>query len=192
MQETNDLQEYLRKEKAKITLPFVVALVGVLIAVIALLLPYMTAVGDLAEYIEKYPDVILEETVGLTTSDFANVSMISVRNLVASVYGKDNGSFVAGIVIVFGIFLALTALFVVLKKPIGAMIFSLPAYGVFFVLNSLMKEFHIAADKYAWGIGYYAMTISIIAIFVGAVWMLVTKIMIKRQAKKAMMASLIE
>ncbi len=49
-----------------------------------------------------------------------------------------------------------------------------------------MKDDFISADTYAWGIGYYTMTIAIAAIFAGAVWMLVTKIIMKRKAKKTM------
>ena len=192
MKEKNEVQENVGSKKLRITLPFVVSLVGILITVISLLLPYITAVGDLAKYIEKFPDVILEETLGLTTDDFANVSIISVSNLITSVYGEDNGAITNAIVLAFGGFLALTALFVFLKKPIATMIFDLLAYGTFFVLNSLMKEFYIAADKYAWGFGYYAMMISIVAVFVCAIWMLIAKIIMKRQAKKAMASNSIE
>ena len=152
----------------------------------------MTAVGKLDEYIEKHPDVILEDTLGLTTGEFAKVSVISIGNLVTSVYGQDNGTFTNAIILVFGGLLALTALFAIFKKPIAIMIFDLLAYGAFFVLNHLTKELFIAADKYARGIGYYTMLIAIVAIFVGAVWMLVNKIMIKRQAKKTMVFDSIE
>lgn len=40
----------------KLKLPFVVVLIGVLVLIVGIFLPYMTAVGDMAEYIEKNPD----------------------------------------------------------------------------------------------------------------------------------------
>lgn len=177
--------QQLERKKPKIMLPFVTTLVGVLIMAIALFLPYMTAVGEMAEYIEKYPDRMEIASLELTAGDLENIPVVSVGNIITAVYGEDDGTIGNMIVMVFGGFLALAALFVVLKNPIAVMIFDLLAGGVFFFLNFLMKEDFIAADKYAWGLGYYTVIVAVVAIFAGAVWLLVTKVSLKREAKRA-------
>ena len=193
MDETRpDSIQISERKKPKITHPFIATLIGVLIMVIALFLPYMTAVGDMAEYIEKYPDRVEIESLEMTASDLANIPIISVSNIITGVYGEDDGQIANIIVMVFGGCLALTALFAILKKPIAVMIFDLLAGGVFFFLNFLMKEDFISADKYAWGIGYYAILIAAIAIFAGAIWLLVTKVSLKREAKRLAKANTME
>ena len=60
-----------------------------------------------------------------------DISVVSVSKLITGVYGEDDGTIANIIVMVFGGFLALTALFVILKKPIAAVIFNLLTYGTF-------------------------------------------------------------
>ena len=166
----------------KLKLPFVVALIGVLILIVGMFLPYMTAVGDMAEYIEKNPDRVEIKELDLTASDLKDISVVSVRQLITGVYGQDDGVIANVIVMVFG-GLALTALFTILKKPIAVMIFDLFTCGTFAFLNFLMKEDFIDPDKYAWGIGYYAIVIAFAIVFAGAIWMLVKKIAAKKEMK---------
>ena len=170
----------------KLAVPFVVTLVGVLIVVMALFLPYMTAVGEMAEYIEKFPDRIEIASLNLTAGDMKNISVMSVSKLITGVYGEDDGLVANVIVFTFGGFLALTALFTILKKPIGIMIFDLLSFGTFVFLNSLMKEDFIRADKYAWGVGYYIILIMILVVFASAVWLLVKKIAEKKKLPDAL------
>lgn len=193
MDETRpDSNQILERKNPKITLPFVATLIGVLIMVIALFLPYMTAVGDLAEYIEQNPDRIEVESLELTAGDLANIPVVSVGNIETCVYGEDDGTIANVIVMVFGGFLVLTALFVILRRPIAVMIFDLLAGGVFFFLTFLIRKDFIDADKYAWGIGYYATIIAAVVILAGAIWLLVTKISSKRESKRAAITNPIE
>ena len=193
MDETRpDSTQISERKKPKITHPFFATLIGVLVMVIALFLPYMTAVGDMAEYIEKYPDRIEIESLEMTASDLASIPIISVSNIITGVYGEDDGQIANIIVMVFGGCLVLTMLFAILKKPIAVMIFDLLTGGVFFFLNFLMKEDFISADKYAWGIGYYIILIAAIAIFAGAIWLLATKVSLKREAKRLAKANTVE
>ncbi|MCC8080115.1 MAG: hypothetical protein LIO57_08705 [Oscillospiraceae bacterium] len=84
---------------------------------VLLFLPYMTAVGDMAEYIEQYPDRVEIEDLELTASGLANIPVVSASNIITGVYGEDDGTIANVIVLVFGGLLVLTALFVILKKP---------------------------------------------------------------------------
>lgn len=162
----------------KLIIPFIVALIGVLVMIAAMFLPYMTAQGKLAEYIELIDSTELEiENVS------PSPSVISVSKVISTIYGEDDGKIAEIIVLVFGGFVALTALFVLFKKPIAIMIFDLLAFGSFSFLNFAMKEDFIDPDKYAWGIGYSVMHVAIAVIFAAAIWMLVKKIIAKRELK---------
>ncbi len=167
----------------KLKVPFIVTLVGVLVMCIGVFLPYLTAVGEIAEYIERNPNRIESKELNLTSGDLKDVPLISVNKLIACIYGEDDGIVAVVIISVFGGFLALAALFTFLKKPVAIMIFDLLTCGAFLFLNAAMKEDFIDPDKYAWGIGYYAIIISGIAIFSGSIWMLVKKILTKRALK---------
>lgn len=167
----------------KLKLPFIVALIGVLVLVVGMFLPYMTAVGELAEYIEKYPDSIEIEEFAMTASDLKDIPMMSMGRIATSAYSEEEGILFNVIVIVFASLSALTALFVILKKPIAVMIFELIAFGSFTVLNMATKADFFGADKYAWGIGYYAIVIAFAIVFAGAIWMLLKKIAAKKKLK---------
>ena len=175
----------------KLVLPFIVALIGVLILVIGMFLPYITAVGEMGEYIEKYPDRIEIKDLELTASDLKDIPVISVSQIITGIYGEDDGAIANVIVMVFGGFLALTALFVILKKPIAITIFDLLAFGSFSFLNYAMKEDFIDPDKYAWGIGYHIIQVSIAVVFAAAIWMLVKKIIATRELKAKTIVELV-
>lgn len=170
----------------KLVRPFIVALIGVVVIIAAMFLPYMNAQGKLAEYIELLDSIELEEE-----NISATPSVVSVSKVITTVYGEDDGKIAEIIVLVFGGFVALTALFVILKKPIAIMIFDLVAFGSFSFLNFAMKEDFIDPDKYAWGIGYTIIQGAIAVVFATAIWMLVKKIIIKRELKATPITELV-
>lgn len=153
----------------KLNLPFLVALIGIVIMIAAMFLPYLSAVGIAAELIEA------AESLGQNTGITANASLVSVSGVYGAIFGEDDGMVAQIIVIVFIGFVALTTLFVLLKKSIPVIVFDLIAGGVFAFLSTAMSKDLIGEDKYAWGIGYYLILIAAIAVFVGAVWMIVAK-----------------
>ena len=167
----------------KLKLPFIVVLIGVLLLIVGMFLPYMTAVGGLAEYIEKYPDSIEIEEFDMTASDLKDIPMMLMGRIAASAYNKEEGTLFNVIVIVFASLSVLMALFAILKKPIAVMIFELITFGSFAVLNLATNADFIGSDKYAWGKGYYASIIAFAIVFAGAVWMFIKKIITKKELK---------
>lgn len=182
MNEQTDLQEPATRKRSPTTLPFLVTLIGVLILVIALFLPYMSASGELARRIQESPDWLEDASLGLTRSDFSHVSLISVSKIITAIYSSRDGAIAKTIIFGFCGLLALTALFVILKKPIAVLIFELLTCSVFLFLNSLMKSTLIGADHYVWGVGYYAVILASIALIAGSVWLLIVKSNMKRHA----------
>lgn len=167
----------------KIKLPFIVVLIGVVVLIVGMFLPYMSASGEMAEYIEANPDRIEIKDLGLTASDLKDIPLISVSKLITGIYGEDDGAIANVFVLVFSGFLALTALFTIFKKPIAIIIFNLFTCGTFALLNFSMKEDFIDPDKYAWGIGNYAITFAFFVVLAGAIWMFVKKIIAKKELK---------
>ena len=167
----------------KLKLPFVVVLIGVLILIVGMFLPYMTASGKTAEYIEKYPDSIEIEEYDMTASELKDIPMMFMGRVAASAYNEEEGILFNAIVIAFASLSALTTLFVLLKKPIAVIIFELITCGSFAVLNLATNVDFIGLDKYAWGIGYYVILSAFAIVFFGAIWMLVKKIITKKELK---------
>ena len=119
MNETKKTIKAMVKKNHKLKLPFILTLASVLIMSIALFLPYLTAVGDMAEYIEKYPDRIEVESLGLTASDLKNVPLISAGSIVTGVYGEEDGEIANGIVLALVVALAITTMFTFFKNIIA-------------------------------------------------------------------------
>lgn len=168
-------------DKAKIL--FIVSLIGVFVMILGMFLPYMTAVGDLAEYINGNPDRIESYDPDLTAGDLKNISVISASKVATAAYGEAEGTFINVVVFMFGAFLALTTLFTVLKKPIPTIVFDVLTCGIFVLFSNIMKyDFH-GSDKYAWGIGFYAILLGFVIVLVGSIWMLVNKVLSGKKPK---------
>ncbi len=165
----------------KLRMPLVISLIGFLILIISIFLPYLTAVGEMAEYIEAFPNVVVIDEQNVTVKDLENVSFISVSTLIESIWGEDDAQISDIFLIVFGVFALLTTVFVFFKKPIIAIICDLLTCGTFIFFSVLMKEDFVGTDKYEWGLGSLVTLIAIVIIFIGLVWMLISKIIYKRK-----------
>ena len=165
----------------KLKLPLIVALIGVLILIVGMFLPYMSAVGRMAEYIEKYPDSVGIKEYDMTAADLKDIPMIYLGRVAASAYSEEEGALFHAFVIVFAVLSVLTALFAILKKPIAVMIFGMITCGAFGILNWAAETDFIDPDKYRWGVGYYAIAIAFAVVLAGAIWMLVRKIAAKKE-----------
>ena len=175
----------------KILIPFVAALVGAIIMLATVFLPYATATEDYAEVLGSYPDEIVYEELDMTAKDIMNISMVEYAivygNLSEQFWGDAaHGIMYVVLVALIGGFSLLAVLFAVLKKPIAVMIFDILAFGVFSLQNwDYTDRGVIPSSSYDWGAGYYIFYIAAVIVLVGAVWMLVTKIRTKRQLKAA-------
>lgn len=176
--------ENIKITNNKMLISTVVSLIGVLILIIAMFLPYMTAVGQMADYIEAFPDVVVIEEQNVTIKDLEKVPFISVSKLVESIWGEDDAQIVDIFLIVFGSFTVLTTIFIFFKKPILTMICDIFTCGTFILLSVLLKEDLIGADKYTWGVGLLLILIAVAVILIGSVWMLVSKIIQKKRTHK--------
>lgn len=175
----------------KLLIPFVIALVGTVFMFITIFLPYATAKNEYAEKMNTYPDEIVYEELNITSKDMINISMVEYAKIYSKlseqIWGTTAyGIFYVALVALIGGFSLLSVLFTVLKKPIAVVIFSLLSFGVFSMQNfDYSDRGVIPSNTYGWGVAYYIFYIAFAMALIGAVWMLVSKIIQKKQQKSA-------
>lgn len=171
------------KKSNKTLLPFIVMLVGSLLLVTTLFLPYTSAVGDYAESLEAMPDMVVYDEADMTAADMTDVSMFDY----VRIYGSMLDTYSAGIinivlVVIIGVFAVLDVLFSVLRKGVPVIVFSILGTIVFLIQNWDFTDRGVAPSvRYDWGIAYYVFFAAALITLAGAVFMVVCKV----QAKKS-------
>ena len=164
----------------KLTIPFIIALVGAMMMTACVFLPYSTATEEQVEWIEKYPDTLAFEEVGLYARDLKNVSLVKYAQIYFCL-SEEFGIFYIVLVALVGVGALIAALFVLGKKPIGSILFGALSCGVFYLLNQdFVNRGVISSDSYDWGITHTLFPIATAALLVGAVWMFVRKVIVKK------------
>ena len=173
----------------KLFIPFISALIGTILMVVTVFLPYATAIDDHAENIKENPDAIVYEELDMTAQDMMNISMVEYANVYSNLadqlFGDSSyGVFYVVLVALIGGFSLLTVLFSFLKKPIAVIIFDILAFGVFSIQNwDYTDRGVIPSSSYDWGAGYYIFYVAALITLVGAIWLLVNKIRNKKLCK---------
>lgn len=169
--------------------PLIVALCGVIMLIAAFFLPYAAAESDYKEWLADHGDGMYAEEIGMTNSDAINISPLeflriyiygasnSVRNKAVSVECVVMLSLIAG-------FTLLCTLFATLRKPVPLMIFDIFTLATLSMMNfDLEYRGIIPNSNYNWGAAKYIYFIGFAVTFVGAVWLLITKIIAKKSRK---------
>lgn len=175
--------------KNKLLIPFIVTVIGTLLMVVTVFLPYATAIDDHAENIKENPDAVVYEELDMTAQDMMNISMVEYANVYSNLadqlFGDPSyGIFYVVLVALIGGFALLAAFFAFLKKPIAVIIFSVLSFGVFSLQNwDYTDRGVIPSSSYDWGTGYYVFYVAAVVTLVGAIWLLVNKILTKKQSK---------
>ena len=172
----------------KLLFPFLAMLIGSLMLVVTLFLPFASATEDYKERLEEYSDSMYVEELDMTNEEAINISLFEFARIysVAAEMGMSKGVSIACMVIIaaFGAFALLTLLFSVLKKPIPAIIFNLLAFAVFRITKWDFEDRGVIPNSnYDWGMAQYICYIGIVVVMVGAVALLVVKIKDKKQRK---------
>ncbi len=170
-------------------IPFIIALVAALFMVVSIFLPYSSATETHAETIKENPDVIVYKDPDITSGELLDISMFEYARIYAllseDLYGNAAvGFFYVAMVGLIGGFALLNLLFVSLKKPIPGIVFSVLAFAVFLLQNWDYTDRGVVPSRsYEWGIGYYVFFAVAVIALAGNIWMLVEKILLKKQAK---------
>lgn len=165
--------------------PFWITLAGALLMAVMLFLPYATATEDFEEELMESPEQTYSMSTEMTNEEVVNLSLFDYLKIdcAGMDYAVTKAVAIANLVIisVFGVFVLLTILMAVLKKPIATIVFDVLAIIAFAVINfDFSSRGIISNGKYNWGIANY-LTYALGAIVIaGAVWLFIEK----RKAKK--------
>lgn len=177
--------------KQRTIFPFIVALVGALVMAACVFLPYSTATTERAEWIDNYPDTVVMEEMDLTAADMKNVSLVKYAHIyytMSEEYWHDStiGIFYIVLVTMVGGGALIAALFASARKPFWCLVFGALSTGVFRLLNyDFTDRGVVPSDSYAWGIAHTIFPIAATVAMLGALWMLIQKIIVKRKIKAA-------
>ncbi len=161
-------------------IPFILAILGSLLMIITLFLPFSTATEDFKAEINKNPEFVIYEDIDLKAKDVVNRSMIDYakvyRSMSNRLFATNEGIIYVGIVATIGIFALIALISSVFKKATPTIIFAILSFLVFAFLSfDFYHRGEIPSDSYNWGFGYYIFYVATIITLVGAIWLLVVK-----------------
>lgn len=163
--------------------PTMVALLGAVLMVLCVFLPYSTVTDEREEWIDKHPDTMAVEEMNLTSAEVKNVSMVRYAYIYNTIWHESAVGMLAAL-IMGGALVA--ALFAWGRKPIGALIFGGLSYGVFCLMNlEFTDKGIIPSDSYDWGLAHSLLPIAAAILVAGVIWMFVEKIIVKKQLKQS-------
>lgn len=181
----------IKTKDNKLFISLSIILIGSIVMFITIFLPYATANEEYAEKCKAYPDQIVYEEMDMTAKDMINISMVKYAKIYSNISeqiwnNSSYGIFYVVMVALIGIFSLLSFLFSLLKKPIAVTLFSLLSFGVFSIQNfDYTDRGVIPSNAYSWGSAYYIFYIAFAVTFIGAICMLVSKIIQNKKQKQA-------
>lgn len=172
----------------RIKIPFLITLIGSVLLLVMILLPYASAKDDYKEYLKSEPKNYYVSEIKMTNASAVNISMLEYCRIYAETARQGIYKEVSIICIVlislFTFLSLLTLLMSLLKKAIGIIIFDLLALAIFWLIHfDYADRGVLPTNSYGWGIANYLTYIAGIAIAMGAVWLFVEKRKFKHLAK---------
>ncbi|MFR7425648.1 MAG: hypothetical protein ACLUUF_01660 [Bifidobacterium pullorum] len=153
---------------------------GPLIEIIALFLPY--AVAKDMEYATYVTDETGMNAINPSMVDFIRIYMSSDIEFVAG----GQAYLTLGITVAIGVFALLAFLFAMLRKPIAAMVFDVLSMLAFALQNYDFSDRGVVpSDAFAWGWGMYLYVAAFILTVVCAIWTMIDRRRMRKQAAAA-------
>lgn len=153
---------------------------GPLIEIIALFLPY--AVAKDMEYATYVTDETGMNAINPSMVDFIRIYMSSDIEFVAG----GQAYLTLGITVAIGVFALLAFLFAMLRKPIAAMVFDVLSMLAFALQNYDFSDRGVVpSDTFAWGWGMYLYVVAFILTVVCAIWTMIDRRRMRKQAAAA-------
>ena len=168
--------------------PVLITIIGAILLLLMLLLPYASATEDYEERLMKYADEMYVEEIGMTNADAVDISLLEFGRMYAEAVRqglhKEMSIACIAIISIFTGCAVLTLLMTLIKKPIGIIIFDLLTMGAFWIICFDFEDRGvIPSSSFDWGIVYYLVYGIGVIIFAGAVWLFIEKRKAKKLAK---------
>ncbi len=173
--------------KKQLTVPAMIALIATVLMITSVFLPYGVAIDERAEWIEEHPDYVVYKDMNITASDMKNVSILEYTRIYYTLcdefwHDSSYGAFYLAIFCLIVGLSAIAGLFALGRKPIGTILFALMAMGVFQIQNTDYTMRGVLPNTYYdWGIAHSLFPTAVAVAIVASVWMLVKKIIVKKQ-----------
>lgn len=166
--------------KRKMLCPFIITLIGAILMLVMLLLPYASANSEHKDYLIEYSDDMYVQEIGMTNSEAVNISLVEFVRIYSEAINEDMNKETSivciAIIAIFAVFALITIILTLLKKPIGIIISDLLAMVIFSIIHFDFKDRGVIPNRsYDWGITNYFTYIVGGVIIIGAVWMLIAK-----------------
>lgn len=175
-------------KKKIIVVSFLAMLIGSIMLIITLFVPFASATDDHREYLEKYENTVSIEELDITNEQLLDVSLFKFARIYFALSGmeisRDISISCIAMISVFAFFALLTLLFSILRKAIPVIIFDLLTFVVFRIIQWDFEDRGVISNsKYDGGIALYIGYIGVVIVMAGAVTLLVMKIKNKKQRK---------
>ena len=173
--------------KIKLLIPFIIALIVSLIAIVSFFLPYISSAEEYREYLESQGDKHASDSVDMTYRDMKDISLFEYAKTYFQggkeiLHDETAGIFYGVLMSSVGVFSILVLLAVLRKKPILTFILSALVGGVCYLVNwDCIDRGIMPSSNYFWGISYYMLYACIAVIAFCAIWMFVAKRKIKKE-----------
>lgn len=171
-----------------IKIPFLTTLIGTILLLAMILLPYASAKDDYKEYLKDTPNDYAVEEIKMTNAAVVNISLLEYGRVYAEMarqgISKEVSTICVVLISLFAFFSLMTLLMALIKKATGIIIFDFFALGVFWLIHfDFADRGVIPTDSYGWGMVNYLTYIVGIVVAIGAVWLFVEKRKIKKLKK---------
>lgn len=175
--------------KQKTVWPSILAMAGAFLMIACIFLPYSTVNAERAEWIKQHPDTVMVEKLDLTAAEVKQVSLVQYARIYHAIseeswHDSTFGIFYIAFAALIGGSALIAALFSFGRKPIGAIFFGALSCGGFHIMNlDFTWRGVIPGQYYDWGMTHTLFPIAAGMLAIGAVWMLVKKLIVKKQLK---------
>ena len=170
--ELENLLEGIRMDTRRITFSTVVILISAAVMVLALFLPYASALPEFADMLALLPAGEILESLGVTASSAVRISMAEFVGIYLPV-NKMIGLYYGLLVAVMGVTAVLCFVFALLRKPVAALSCDLLAVVALILHNcSYANRGVVPGTAYRYGIGYYLLYLAAVAAITGAILMI--------------------
>jgi len=181
------MKEKQERKTAPGLYPVLITIIGSMLMLLMLLLPYASATEEYKEWLLEYAREDYAEGAGITNEEAVQISLAEFMKIYMKVANqgiyKETSILCTVIIGIFAVFSLLTLLMSIRKKPIGIIVFDILALIVFHIIHFDFEDRGVIANSsYNWGISNYLGYIAGIMVFIGAVWLFIEKTRTKKMA----------
>lgn len=156
--------------------PKAIALIGSLLLIVTLFLPFASATDNYEKQLTSFPDQMYIEELNMTNDDVINLSLFEFGKIYAyslEVYAEKTISIIClAMIAAYVVFSILALLWSALSKPIPLLMTNLFAFGIFNLMKWDFKDRGVIANSlYHFGIAQYVCLLAFLMICLTSIYL---------------------